>query len=305
VAALSGASFATSGSAADLARLDLGDGVSLGFGIESASNVAVVSREGAAAYQGVRVSSDVVLSATTLGMKTEVVLRSADAPSSWVFPLRTLGVTPAWDEASGSVTMTDRRGNLVAVIPPGFMFDSSFDQRTGAPATSSGVRYALEQREGGWVLRMDLDAAWLADPARVWPVTVDPDITVTNAEQDDTFVSTRDFANQNNSSRSDLLVGTYDWGGEVSESFLHFDTAVAGLSDRVVTAASLSAYNYWSYSCTPAPVWLHAVAQPWVGWSTTSWPGPAFYGTALDVRSFANGYTGCACVPQLSGVLGT
>lgn len=144
---------------------------------------------------------------------------------------------------------------------------------------------------------MDLDAAWLADPARMWPVTVDPDIQFPS-EQDDTFVSTRDYANQNNSSQPDLRVGTYDWGGEVSESFLHFDSAMSQLTDKVITSASLSAYNYWSYSCNPTEVWLHALAQPWAGWSTTAWPGPAFYATALDAQSFANGYSGCGAGPN-------
>jgi len=168
---------------------------------------------------------------------------------------------------------------------------------TGAPATSTGVRYTLLPRGAGWALQVDLDQAWLADPARVWPVTVDPALQVAS-EQDDTFVSTRDYANQNNSAQSDLLIGTYDWGGEVSESYLHFDSAMSQLAGKYVTSASLSLFNDWSYSCTGSAASVHAVGQPWAGSSTTSWGSrPAYDGTALDTESVAFGSSGCAQGP--------
>lgn len=293
---LSPVSFATSASASDLVRLDLGDGVSLGFGIDGAADASVSVSGDVATYRGVRTETDLKLSATTFGMKDELVLRSDGAPSSWLFPLRTLGATPRWDEASKSILLEDRRGNVAAVIPPGFMTDASLDARTGAPTTSTGVTYTLLQRDTGWALQVDLDRAWLNDPVRVWPVTVDPQLYV-ESDYDDTFVSTRDYANQNNSAQSDLLVGTYDWGGEVSETYLHFD--LSGLSNKLVQSASLSLYNYWSYSCTPAPVSIYEVAQPWAGSTTTSWNSrPAYYTTALDTQSFAYGYSGCAQGPN-------
>lgn len=162
-ATLARTSFAASASAADLARLDLGDGVSLGFGVEAAAGVSGSVDGRQVTYQNARPGSDVRMSATTFGMKTELLLRSAAAPTTWEFPLRTLGATPTWDEASKSVKLSDRRGNLVALIPPGFMYDASFDERTGGPRTSTGVRYTLLPRgpvgRCGWT--------WMR---RGWPI---------------------------------------------------------------------------------------------------------------------------------------
>jgi hypothetical protein len=174
------------------------------------------------------------------------------------------------------------------------MTDSSFDPRTGAPARSNNVRYTLLRQGSSWALRVDLDAAWLADPKRAFPVTVDPTYATWWPEGDDTFVSTRDYAWRNNSNDNELLVGTYDWGGEVSASFLHFDAAMAALHGTHIYAANLVLYNSWSWSCQAAPVSIHAVTQPWQGWTSTSWPGPTYEATPLGTPpSFAYGYTYC------------
>jgi hypothetical protein len=92
---LSSVSFATTSAAPDVARLDLGDGVSLGFGLAGAAAVPVTVEGDAAVYRGVRPDADLELSATTFGLKESIVLWSAKAPTSWLFPLRSLGATPS------------------------------------------------------------------------------------------------------------------------------------------------------------------------------------------------------------------
>ena len=285
-------SFAPAGNAAEVARLDVGGGVSVGFGVTGAAGVQPEVQGEVARYRGVRIEADLELSAIASGVKEEIVLRSAAAPTSWLFPLSTSGATPVWDEASKSVRFIDRRGNIAAVIPPGFMTDSSFDARTGGPASSPNVKYTLVQQGTGWALKVDLDQAWLADPARVWPVIADPTIAEFEINTDDTYVSSRDWRYNNNSAQEELKVGTYDWGGEISQTYMHFNNPMSQLAGKYVTAARVNLINKWSYSCTPTPVSLHAVTQPWDGWSTY-WPGPAFEPTALDTQSFAHGYYGC------------
>jgi RHS repeat-associated protein len=293
---MSQASFAPSSDGSDVARLDMGDGVSVGFGVAGSATVPVVVDGTVARYANVRPASDLQLSASTFGLKDELVLHSAAAPTSWLFPLRTVGVTPAWDQASGSVKFTDRHGNVVAVIPPGLMQDSSFDARTGSPARSINVVYTLVPQGDGWALRVDLDAAWLADAARVWPVIVDPPLSGQGAsDADDTFVSSRDYANHNNSAMTELLVGTYDGGGEKSEAFLNFNAAVAGMAGKYIYSADVAIFNEWSYSCTAADVSMHTVTQPWAGATTTAWPGPTFDSSPTSAPlSVAYGHTSCA-----------
>jgi hypothetical protein len=286
---MSPASFATNAGAADMARLDLGDGVSLGFGVTNAAAVPVVAQGDAAVYRGLRPNADLELSATTFGLKESIVLRSAAAPTSWLFPLRTLGATPTWDAASGSVRFVDRRGNTAAVIPPGFMVDSSFDPVTGGQRRSNNVRYTLIQDGANWSLRVDLTRPGC--PTR--PACSRSSSTrACRRRPDDTFVSSRDYANRNNSNENELLIGTYDWGGERAASYLHFDSAIASLANAYVTSATLKLYNSWSYGCTAMAASVHAVTSSWAGATTTSWSGPGSEATPLQTNTFAYGYPG-------------
>ena len=293
-AAAAGVSLASAADDAELARWDVG-GVVVGFGLAGAAvGVAASVDGGVARYVGVARDADVELSAAAEGLKEVIVLKSAAAPRSWTFPLRLVGVTPVLDPGSGSVLFKDGKGVVKAVIPPGFMEDSAVDPVTGGSGFSNGVVYTLVERDGGWVLRVDLDAAWLADRARVWPVRVDPSLVAyLDSEADDTFVSSSDYPSQNNSNRTELLTGTYNSGGEKSTSFLHFTGAVSALAGATIQAAYLRVYNHWSYTCVAKPVSVHKVTSAWAGSSTTTYPGPSFEATALATSTFSYGYSSC------------
>jgi hypothetical protein len=110
------------------------------------------------------------------GIKETLVLRSPDAPSSWTFPLVLSGLTPRLT-GTGTVELLDTAGTAVAWFPHGHMQDSNVDPHSGSPAESTGVTFRLETQDGMPVLRVDADQAWLHDPARVYPVRVDPTTT--------------------------------------------------------------------------------------------------------------------------------
>ena len=64
---------------------------------------------------------------------------------------------------------------VVFSIPKGFMYDSTAAEQDG-PVYSPGVRFALDPDDGQrkYVLRVSADRDWLTDPARVYPVRIDP-----------------------------------------------------------------------------------------------------------------------------------
>ncbi len=184
------------------------------------------------------------------------------------------GVTPEWDEASGSVLFLDRLGRVKVSIPPGFMTDSTINPASGLPARSNNVKYTLVRQGVGWALQVDLDEAWLNDPARVYPVVVDPAYL---SDTDDTFVSSRDNANRNNSAERELQVGTYDNGGEKAASYLHFSTLIPSVANKYVYSAALNLWNNWSYSCGAGngrSIYAYKVTQGWSASTTKQWPGP-------------------------------
>src|ERR1051325_4180966 len=52
------------------------------------------------------------------------------------------------------------------VIPPGFMVGSRIDPLSGEGVRSTGVEYVLSEQDSVTKLRIELDPAWLNDPAR-------------------------------------------------------------------------------------------------------------------------------------------
>jgi hypothetical protein len=141
-ASLSTVSFSPAADPADMARLDLGDGVSVGFGVDGSQAVAATVDGGVARYGNLRADSDLELSPTESGFKEAIILRSAKAPTSWLFPLRTQGVTPQWDEPSGSVRFIDRVHDGLVVRSP-----HAIEQREIHPA-AAGLQLGAAGRPG-------------------------------------------------------------------------------------------------------------------------------------------------------------
>lgn len=246
-----------------VAQLTLPSDDSVAFGLEGAEATEVSVDGDTATYEGALEGTDIELQSLPTGLKETLVLNSPSDPSVYSFPLATSGVTPSITEA-GAVEFVDGSGNVKFVIPPGYMEDSSADE-VGNPATSEAVTYTLT--DGGQTLEVSLDEEWLTAPARVYPIMVDPTINIAS-DADDTFV-----ANGTPTDRSAyyVLKAGYD-GTWKYRSFLHFDTT--SLEDMNVMAASFSAFQNGSGSCTASPMDVYAVEESWTGGSTTSWPGP-------------------------------
>jgi len=94
-----------------------------------------------------------------------------------VITLTLTGVTLS-QAADGTWQLLDSSGAAVATLGMPGAQDSNVDPRTGEPVTTSQVSYSLATVNGVEELTMTLDASWLADSARVFPVTVDPTVSI-------------------------------------------------------------------------------------------------------------------------------
>src|SRR5262245_40212765 len=166
-------SFAPSAAATALVRIGLDSTHGLAYGLAGAAAVAPHVSGSTATYTGVLPATDLVLRPTAIGTKESLVLHSANAPDSWTFPLAPTGLTPAVAK-DGSIDLVNASGTTMAVIPPGYAHDSNVNPASGEPATTHAVSYQLTTGPAGPALVVTLDPAWLHDPARVFPVTVDP-----------------------------------------------------------------------------------------------------------------------------------
>ncbi len=269
----------------DLVRLTFDGGAEFGYTLADAAAVTGQAADDAVTYPGVQPEVDLRLEPRPGGVKETLVLHSAAAPTSYLFPLRLRELTAKL--VDGQVVLTDRAGTQRAVIPPGYMVDAGDDTR--APVTSTGVHYELVDTGGQPALRVTIDRAWLADPTRRYPVEVDPTVgpPVTGIGGGSSMYV---HGSSSASGSEALLVGRAKnaSGNEANAAaYVKFDTA--GLSNHTIHGVALSVVNYEAASCKPRPVTVHPVTEAWSAGGGYSFPGPSV-GGSLASRSFAHGY---------------
>ncbi|NHA00303.1 hypothetical protein G5V59_09805 [Nocardioides sp. W3-2-3] len=147
-----------------LAEVTLDGDRSIGWSLAGARGVPPAVDGDVATYRDVLRDTDVQIQAQAAGAKETIVLRSARAPRVFDFDLHLNGLTARL--ADGQVNLEDADGAVVATIPSGYATDA-------AGVTSTAVDYRLV---GDDVLRVSVDADWLAAPERAYPVQVDPTV---------------------------------------------------------------------------------------------------------------------------------
>ncbi|MFF3848265.1 LamG-like jellyroll fold domain-containing protein [Streptomyces sp. NPDC002328] len=294
--------FAGTADADPVVRVQVDEGVSVGYGVDDAHGVAGQAEASTLTYENVRPHSDVEFLAGSDSVKETLVLKDAGAPTEWRFPLELEGLTAALD-VHGNVVFADAGGAVRAWTPAGWMQDSNFAPDANEGVISSGVTYSLTVEDGRQVLVVKLDKAWLSAPERVFPVRVDPSVKSVDATSG-TYVQYP--YNQNFASDTVLKVGTYDGGSHKAAAFLRFAGLETSLKNAWVVGANLSLYNAWSQSCTARPVTVHPITSNWAETTTSKWPGPST-GASLASKSFAHGWrpggtTTWACGPAWESI---
>ena len=164
---------ATLASAADLAKIEVGPGMSASFSLAGALPVPGIVDDAAVNYLSVLPAASLRLESTPAGVKEQLILASPLATNVFEFPLDLVGLMAA-EEADGSIAYRDAAGHIQLRTPPGWAEDASGALAGGRGALTGDVDFDLVESAGGLRLRVTVDRAWLDDPARVDPVTVDP-----------------------------------------------------------------------------------------------------------------------------------
>ncbi|MFI5532970.1 DNRLRE domain-containing protein [Kitasatospora sp. NPDC051853] len=240
-----------------------------------------------ATYVNARPGVDLVLEATRTGFEQFLVVKDRNAVSqagTLNLPLDTTGYAVEKQD-DGSIHLVDHVGHKPTVkVPAPVMWDAAVDEKSGEHLNRGAVSMELRGQGADAELVFTADAAFLTDPKTQYPVTIDP--TVDLGTNFDTFVQKGTTTDQ--SSSTDLKVGTYDGGTTVARSFLHFPTY--GFRGKQILGATLNLYNYHSFSCT---------AKEWEVWNTnyastgTRWTAqPAWgqeYAWSFDTRDTDTG----------------
>jgi RHS repeat-associated protein len=284
------------GPVTELVALQAPTGETVGYTLLGAQPSKAVVDGRIAYYRGILPQTDLELATQTYGVKETLILRSPQAPSQWVFPLRLDGLTPRL-LAGRAVELVNAAGEVTFELPPGYMEDSNVDPHSGSPASSNAVSYELiTLDDGSPALRVTADEAWLNDPARVYPVRVDP--TVGGYETDgDVFVENRSEGDPLNG--PELKVGTYNGGSYKARSFIRFGRFDEDFENLRITSINLKVFHTWSYDCithnsfnvrkiTESVQWF---GEGGMSYGDVPWPGPAT--SQLTSFTITDNYPAC------------
>lgn len=121
-------------------------------------------------YAGVMPGVDVSYATTPQGVRETLTVADRSAPSEYRYALGLPPGSHAVAEAGGALAVRDAGGRTVYTIAAPTIADSS---KVAIPSVRP-VHYALNAQ--GTMLTLVVDKAWLADPSRVFPVKIDPDV---------------------------------------------------------------------------------------------------------------------------------
>jgi hypothetical protein len=131
--------------------------------------------EGAiATYEGEGNAPSFEFTGLSNGLKEEIELTGPGQANRFTYELSASDDLTPFLADDGSIRFLDSEGTAVVVLPAPVMSDSA-----PQPVVSRAVHYELGPEEDGhWKLSVVADREWLDDPARAWPVRIDPTMTI-------------------------------------------------------------------------------------------------------------------------------
>ena len=123
-------------------------------------------------YKDILDGVDLEYVAYSMNVKENIIVKEKANTYSYSFELKLNGLTPVLTE-SGDVQIITDSEETKYIIPAPVVFDSE-----GNYAPSNCSSYALKHENGGkYTLTVAVDASWMNDSSRSFPVTIDPTIS--------------------------------------------------------------------------------------------------------------------------------
>ncbi|MGH2750941.1 MAG: DNRLRE domain-containing protein [Actinomycetota bacterium] len=279
--------FSSTGSADDLVEIADGN-LAVSFGVQGANQVTPSVVDNTITYEEIIPDADVVLSVKGHTLKEDVILSEPPELTGdrYVvrFLLHTEGLTPI--KRTTDIVFVGDSGDEVFRMPNLYMLDSSVDPHSGQPAISEDIEVDITGSGSQWVLTARASGKWLTDPARVYPVTIDPTITDQTPSRD-TFVQSNITSTPQDTS-TELKVGTFD-GTVKARSLMKMDLGAIP-HGSTINSGELSLFNNHSWSCQARRVEVYRITEGWG--ANVTWPNrPGFAANPADSINAAKGYS--------------
>lgn len=230
-----------------------------------------------AVYPLAMTDTSLVYEAGGSAVKDTLVLSSRRAPDTFTFHLSLDGLRLFQSVDGPGYTLVDARGRRAGRIEPLAVFDSSVNAAGQPAAQCESASVSVVPAEGGADVTYRVPRSWLDDPARVYPVKVDPEVVFSDrAETCDTFYSKGNggtsFTTQNH-----LDVGKFS-SSDYRRALVSFEMGSLPTGIRIDSAV-LQMYCYSNTSGGSTTMNVYGVDTSWRGGSHYTWN-----------NTFGNGY---------------
>ncbi|NMM22186.1 MAG: DNRLRE domain-containing protein, partial [Phycicoccus sp.] len=257
-----------------------------------------------ATYAEVQPGVDLAVDALRTGYEQFLIIKTPAALAalsgggavvSWSLPVKTRGLTSR-AEADGSVSFVDAKNVVASRLAAPKAWDAGVDPRSGEHTSTAPVKLTVAQKgKGKAVITLTPDQGWLTDPARVFPITIDPTYASANVTTSfDTYVS-KAYPTATYSTATELRVGTYNGGVDAVRSFLTFP--LASIKGKQIQSASLSLYEFHSWSCTARVFYVYSA---YGASSATNWSNQPAAPTSYGSLTTAKGYSSSCAAGRVS-----
>ncbi|MGM9681336.1 MAG: Ig-like domain-containing protein [Eubacteriales bacterium] len=199
---------------------------------------------------------------TAMGFKEDIIVESYTGQTEYSFLLETDGLTLTDD--FGTYVLVDEYNTVKATLGDIILFTA--DERNNAFGSMS-VETVTENES--YLLTIELDEAWLSDPDTLYPITIDPTITLntTGNIEDVSIVSTTTYSGTSGS----LYIGRGSSGAPLRVLMRFPNLNISGYS---VTGATVSIRDIMCEDDAAQVVECHEyVGNSWSESGTTTWSG--------------------------------
>jgi len=231
-------------------------------------------------------------SLTYSGFKEDIIVSEYTGQTEYTFTLYTNGLTLTEDD--GDFCLTDSEGNIKATLGSIIIFTADQQNNTFGSMTAETVTANEE-----YILTIHIDEDYLADPATLYPITIDPTIEISYANNGAGAIQDIVVNSADPLSGTDGEISAGKWGSDQSISrilmkFPHLNLNGIPYSESITSATVyihdlMCQHEELTLECYPfiGPSWSESNAT----WSNTNQTGTGILGPKLSqhIISYANG----------------
>lgn len=225
---------------------------------ESPSLQQLIYPENSVLYEDILPNIDILYETDNYKLKEYIVIKEPTTQNEFLFDYSLYGLTVFTDEA-GNISFRDETGEDIFLIGDLFAVDNA-----GA-MTESVTCTVVSTNSGTARLKVTLDAEYLADPERAFPVVIDPSTLICGSKVTlDTYISAA--ATGTNYYTSDYLKTGFAASGKEQWSLMKFELYTDATASTI-TSAKIRLEKHSGTS--PSSLYARRITSSWSSSSVT------------------------------------